>query len=127
MRDIPINRFARFAALAALAFFVGWQAIAAVADAPTSTTIAITAYNWGFTPATITVKAGQPVTLKLTSTAGVHGLQSDDLGIPQTAIQPGKYVTVTFTPKKPGTYQIYCSIPCGPGHKTQHLTIVVTS
>lgn len=96
-----------------------------LARAAADSAIDIKAANWKFTPDTITVAAGKPVTLRLTSEGGVHGLQSDELGIPKTAIYPGKFVEVTFTPKKAGTYQVHCAIPCGPGHKNQFLTIVV--
>lgn len=94
---------------------------------PTATVVSvvnIVASNWKFTPDTITVAAGRPVTLRLTSTSGVHGIQSDELGIPQTAISQDQFVRVTFTPKA-GTYVIHCSIQCGAGHRNMTLTIVV--
>jgi cytochrome c oxidase subunit 2 len=87
--------------------------------------IDIVAANWKFTPSTVTVPLGESTTFHLTSSGGVHGLKSDDLGIAQTAIQPGKFVDVTFTPKKAGTYKIPCSIFCGPGHPNMDLTVVV--
>ncbi len=87
--------------------------------------IDVVASNWKFTPATITVKVGEPTTLHLTSSEGVHGLQSDELGIPQTTIMPGKFVDVTFTPKKEGTYVVHCSVICGAGHADMKLTIKV--
>lgn len=83
--------------------------------------------NWKFTPAKITVPVGQPTTLRLASTSGVHGIQSDDLGIPLTTIANGKVVEVTFTPKKAGTYVLHCMIVCGPGHADMALTIVVAA
>jgi heme/copper-type cytochrome/quinol oxidase subunit 2 len=126
MRITSLRHYFGATAILAVTLVVGAPTAAAAADTSGATTLNLTAFNWGFKPDTITVKVGQPVTLRLTSTAGVHGLQSDDLGITQTVISPEKYVTVTFTPKKAGTYQVYCSVPCGPGHKTQHLTIVVT-
>ena len=89
-------------------------------------TIDIAVANWKFTPATITVPVGEPTTLRLTSTSGVHGIQSDDLGIPMTNIPNGKLVEVTFTPKKAGTYVLHCMIFCGPGHADMKLTVVVT-
>ena len=89
--------------------------------------IDLVASNWKFTPGTITVKAGEPVTLHVTSSEGVHGLQSDELGIKQTMVMPGKFVDVTFTPTKPGTYQVHCSIMCGAGHRDMVLTIKVES
>jgi cytochrome c oxidase subunit II len=107
-------------AVATIGFIMGASAPAA-AHPP----IDISAANWKFTPAVITVEAGQPVTLRLTAASGVHGIQSDELGIKKTAISPGKFVEVTFTPQKAGTYKIHCAIPCGPGHDEMVITIVV--
>lgn len=88
--------------------------------------IDIAVANWKFTPATITIPVGEPTTLRLTTTSGVHGIKSDDLGIPMTTIPNGKVVEVTFTPKKAGTYVLHCQIFCGPGHADMALTVVVT-
>jgi len=87
----------------------------------------ITASNWKFTPNTITLHVGETTQLRLTSTEGVHGIKSDDLGIPLTTILPGKFVTVAVTPKKAGTYVLHCEIMCGPGHAKMALTIVVVA
>jgi cytochrome c oxidase subunit 2 len=87
-------------------------------------TIDIAASNWKFTPSTITIKVGEPQVLRLTSSEGVHGLQSDDLGIPLTTIVPGKFVEVTATAKKPGTYVLHCAIMCGAGHPNMTLTVI---
>ena len=87
--------------------------------------IDIVASNWKFTPATITIEAGQEQTLRLTSSAGVHGIESDELGIKKTTITPNNFVEVTFTPKKAGTYKLYCAVICGPGHPDMLLTIAV--
>jgi len=103
------------------------MAAAAAPPPPTATVVSvvnIVASNWKFTPDTISVAAGRPVTLRLTSTSGVHGIQSDELGIPQTAISQDQFARVTFTPKA-GTYVIHCSIQCGSGHRNMALTIVV--
>ena len=88
-------------------------------------TIDVVASNWKFTPATITVHVGEPQTLRFTSAEGVHGVKSDELGIPQTTITPGGNTTVTFTAKKAGTYVVHCSIVCGSGHGDMKLTVVV--
>lgn len=82
--------------------------------------------NWKFTPNKITIPIGEPTTLRMTTTSGVHGIKSDDLGIPMTTIPNGKVIEVTFTPKKAGTYVLHCQIFCGPGHADMALTIVVT-
>src|SRR5471030_936124 len=100
----------RIAATCAVSVFVF---IAPVLAHPT---IDVAASNWKFTPATITVSAGEPTTLRLTSTSGTHGIASDDLGISSTIIQPGKFVEVSFTAKTAGTYAVHCSVFCGAGH-----------
>jgi len=98
--------------------------IASIASAHPS--IDVAASNWKFTPAKITVPVSEETTLRVTSTGGVHGLKSEELGIPDTVISPGKFVDVKFTPKKAGTYVVHCSVVCGPGHPDMALTIVVT-
>jgi cytochrome c oxidase subunit 2 len=82
--------------------------------------------NWKFTPDKITIPVGEPTTLRMTTTSGVHGIKSDDLGIPMTTIPNGKVIEVTFTPKKAGTYVLHCQIFCGPGHPNMTLTVIVT-
>lgn len=111
-----------------LAVAAALSCAAALVPIPASAhpTIDIAVANWKFTPNKITVPVGEPTTLRLTSTSGVHGIQSDDLGIKLTTIPNGKLVEVTFTPKKTGTYVLHCQIFCGPGHSDMTLTIVVT-
>ena len=103
---------------------------AAVSLIPATSTahpsIDVAVANWKFTPDKITIPVGEPTTLRLTTTSGVHGIKSDDLGIPMTTIPNGKVIEVTFTPKKAGTYVLHCQIFCGPGHADMALTIVVT-
>jgi cytochrome c oxidase subunit 2 len=95
--------------------------------APAHPSIDIVASNWKFTPSTITLHVGQTTQLRLTSSEGVHGIQSDALGIPLTTIVPGKFVTVDVTPKKAGTYVLPCAVLCGAGHANMKLTVVVES
>lgn len=85
----------------------------------------LVASNWKFSKTTITAHVGVPMTLHLSSSEGVHGIKSDDLGIPNTVLLPGKAVNVTFTPKKTGTYIVHCSVPCGPGHADMTFTVKV--
>lgn len=100
--------------------------IATVHAAFAHPTVDIVASNWKFTPSQITIPVNEPTTLRVISTSGVHGLQSDELGIAKTTITPGNYQLVTFTPTKPGTYVLHCAVVCGPGHADMTLTIVVT-
>jgi len=93
--------------------------------APAHPSIDVVASNWKFTPNTITLHTGETTTLRFTSSGGVHGVKSDELGIPLTTITPGNFVTVDVTPKKTGTYVLPCQIMCGAGHADMKLTVVV--
>jgi cytochrome c oxidase subunit 2 len=119
-----INRIGLGLAAAAVLSMSGVLSASAPASAHPSIDIAVA--NWKFTPGTITIPLGEPTTLRLTSTSGVHGIKSDDLGIPMTTIPNGKIVIVTFTPKKAGTYVLHCQIVCGPGHADMALKVVVS-
>src|SRR5271165_4206375 len=108
------------AGIAIIATFLGAPVLAAAANP----TIDIVASNWKFTPNTIQLHVGQATTLRLTSKEGVHGLQSDELGIPMTTITSGS-TSVTVTAKKAGKYVLHCAIMCGAGHANMTLTINV--
>lgn len=107
------------------AILLAFAAVLLPAPITAHPSIDIVASNWKFTPGTITVPVGEPTTLRLTSSEGVHGLKSAELGIPDTTIMPNKFVTVTFTPKKAGTYVVHCSVICGAGHPNMTLMIKV--
>lgn len=112
-----------FLSLIAAVVFVAANASLAGAHPP----IDIVASNWKFTPNEITVHVGETQVLRLTSSEGVHGIQSDELGIAQTTIMPNKIVEVSFTPKKAGTYVVHCSVVCGAGHADMALKINVVA
>jgi cytochrome c oxidase subunit 2 len=105
-------------------------AIAGIVGAPSTSVLAhpsidVVASNWKFTPSTIELHVGETTTLRLTSSEGVHGIESSELGIPQTTIEPGSFKTVTVTPKKAGKYVLHCSVMCGAGHANMTLTVSV--
>jgi heme/copper-type cytochrome/quinol oxidase subunit 2 len=81
------------------------------AAAAASTSVDIVASNRKFTPGAIQLHVGQVTALRVTSSDGVHGLQPDELGIPQATIAPGSVKTITITPKKAGStcYTVRCS------------------
>lgn len=87
---------------------------------PAADTIDIVADMSGFSPREIRVKAGQPVTIRLTSAdnqyhtdgGGKHQWAVDELGVNIIAPPLGSNY-VTFTPDKPGTYTFYCDLCCG--------------
>ena len=68
----------------------------------------------------IRLKAGEPVTVRLTSLdnshhtdwGGKHQWAVDELGVSIVAPPEGSNYA-TFTPNQPGTYTYYCDICCG--------------
>jgi cytochrome c oxidase subunit 2 len=104
--------------------------IAGFAGAPAALVLAhpsidVVASNWKFTPSAIELHVGETTTLRLTSSEGVHGIESSELGIPQTTIEPGSFKAITVTPKKAGKYVLHCSVMCGAGHANMTLTVNV--
>jgi plastocyanin len=96
-------------------------------------TISIQSSMAGFTPSTITVKAGDTVTLDWWTQdaavhlqGGVHTMISPDLGLAEQLPAESRR-TVTWTvPNKPGTYDVWCESCCGgKDSPTMHGKIVV--
>lgn len=83
--------------------------------------VTIKASNWKFDQAEYKVKKGQPVTLKLENTEGIHGLEVQKLGVKLD----NKNASKTFTPDKPGRYNIVCTIPCGSDHLKMKSILIV--
>ncbi len=102
----------------------GSAAFAATAPPADAT---IVASNFQFAPNTLTLHVNVPETVTFRSKEGVHGVASADLGIPQTVLPPGVNKTVTFTPKKIGTFVVHCTVPCGAGHATMLFTVTVVA
>lgn len=74
----------------------------------------------GFTPATITAKAGETLKLELWTTdaaphlqGGVHTLISDELGIHEELAAESRRTVELQMPATPGEYDIYCDTCCG--------------
>ncbi|GAC1317367.1 MAG: hypothetical protein NVSMB2_10990 [Chloroflexota bacterium] len=80
-----------------------------------------------FEPSTLTVKAGQPVTLTFSNT----GQTLHDWSLAQGAAQPvkiaaagGQSASGTFTIDRPGTYTFICSVP---GHEAAGMKGTLTA
>ena len=81
--------------------------------------VEISASKYEFKPRELKLKAGQPVTIVLTSTGGSHSFDVDALNLHSTEAGDGKTITYEFTPDKPGTYEFYCAHG---GHKERGMT-----
>jgi len=94
-----------------------WFAVAA------PNVVDISAKRFEFTPKEVHLRAGQPVTIRLSSTDRAHGLLIKDLGVDLDA-DADHPDSITITPKA-GTYNAICDHYCGAGHGNMKMTFVV--
>src|SRR5271167_170308 len=86
--------------------------------------IEISAKKYEFSPSQITLKKGEPVILRLTSTDRVHGFMSKPLKF-DTDIAVGKTTDVAVTPDTAGDFTIICDHYCGTGHGGMNMKVTV--
>ena len=86
--------------------------------------IEITAKKFDFTPNEITIKKGEPVILRLTSSDRAHGFLSKPLKI-DTDIAAGKTTDVSVTPDTAGDFTVICDHYCGTGHGNMKMKVSV--
>jgi cytochrome c oxidase subunit II len=98
-------------------------ALARAQSAP-ARVIEISAKRFEFAPKEITLKAGEPVTIRLTASDHAHGLLLKPLHIDLDAM-PGKPDEVTITPTETGRYSAICDDYCGSGHGGMKMTFIV--
>lgn len=79
------------------------------------------ASNYQFDKPEYTVKAGEKVTVSLQNKEGLHALEI--IGLNVKLDNNTKSAEVTFD--KPGTYEVHCVLPCGPGHAQMISKLVV--
>jgi uncharacterized cupredoxin-like copper-binding protein len=81
-----------------------------------ASTVSVSEKEFAITPADVTASPGK-ITFQIKNTGSVaHDITVDVNGTPQSSplVQPGKSETWSVTIDKPGTYDMYCSVP---GHK----------
>lgn len=91
-------------------------------DGPRVVDVTIT--DWSFSPATIIVKQGEAVQLRLVGDQGIHSLLVADLGL-NIRVEPDSVTSVNIPTDTAGTFEGRCGVPCGPGHRDMKFTIVV--
>jgi cytochrome c oxidase subunit 2 len=86
--------------------------------------ITITAKKFEFTPSEITLKKGEPVILRLSSSDRVHGFMSKPLKI-DTDIPSDTTKDVAVTPDAAGNFTVICDHYCGTGHGNMKMKVAV--
>jgi len=77
--------------------------------------IVVSAKEYSFTPATMTIKAGEKVKLTFQNNGKMqHDWVLEDMDINTNLVNPRGEETVEFTINEPGEYAFYCSVP---GHR----------
>ena len=74
------------------------------------------AFQYGFDPDPLVVRAGERVRLQVKSRDVSHGAMIPEVGfstdMPTDRRKPAEFVA----PAAPGEYPVFCSVFCGPGH-----------
>jgi cytochrome c oxidase subunit II len=86
--------------------------------------IQITAKKFEFSPSEITLKKGEPVILRLSSSDRVHGFMSKPLKI-DTDIPSDTSKDVAITPDTAGDFTVICDHYCGTGHGNMKMKVTV--
>jgi cytochrome c oxidase subunit 2 len=84
-------------------------------------TLKFVASNFQFDKPEYTVKAGEKVTVSFTNKEGMHAMEI--VGLDVKLDNNTKSAEVTFA--KPGTYDVHCILPCGPGHAQMASKLIV--
>lgn len=72
---------------------------------------------------TLYVPAGRPVKLIMTSRDVIHSFFVPDFRVKQDVL-PGRYTTLWFAARQPGSYPVLCTQYCGTGHSTMRAEVV---
>lgn len=76
---------------------------------------AISAKEYAFTPATITVNKGDNVKITFTNNGTFsHNLTLTELGVKTNTIAPGESATLEFSAAQAGSFEFHCSVD---GHR----------
>ncbi len=81
----------------------------------THQTVEMKASRYEFSPASLRVKAGTLLTLKIRSTEGTHGFRLGDFGVDERLEENEEKMIDVYFPKA-GEFSFRCSHFCGWGH-----------
>jgi cytochrome c oxidase subunit 2 len=91
---------------------------------PQTREFTITAAQWSFTPAVITVKEGDRVKFTITSVDVTHGFSIPEFNV-NVQLVPNQSKTVEFVADKKGAYSFFCTVFCGAGHADMRGQLIV--
>jgi cytochrome c oxidase subunit 2 len=78
--------------------------------------VAYDAFQYGFDPDPLVVRAGERVRLLVKSRDVTHGAMIPEVDF-STTMPPGNRKEAEFNaPAQPGEYPVFCSVFCGPDH-----------
>jgi cytochrome c oxidase subunit II len=86
--------------------------------------VRITAKRFEYSPASISLKKGEPVVLELVSLDRVHGFNAPDFKL-RSDVKPNEITRLEFTPDRAGTFEFHCDVFCGSGHEDMSGEFVV--
>lgn len=107
---------ARRIAILAAALVAGCVKAPPRAAAPIGRVVHLDAKRFEFTPATVTLTVGEPVTLELASLDLTHGFFVPALDL-HAEIPANGTIQIPFTPQKTGSFPFHCDRFCGSGHE----------
>lgn len=80
--------------------------------------------KFDFDPNVIEVKQGDVIQLTLTSKDVEHGFKIDAYNL-DVKVKGGETKTVTIQADQTGTFEFYCNVPCGSGHRDMNGKLIV--
>lgn len=114
-------------------FWVGWKGFQYMRTAPPDAMVVKVSarqWSWTFTYANgkkstvLTVPAGRPVKLLITSEDVLHSLFIPAYRIKEDAV-PGRETHLWFLPDTPGSFDLFCTEYCGVGHANMLTKVAV--
>ena len=87
--------------------------------------IHITAFNFGFEQENVELHKGDHVRVILTSRDGTHGFALPAFNVFSAPFSPGEEQVVDFIATESGTFEYFCNVPCGSGHRSMRSQLVI--
>ncbi len=113
-----------FLALTFISLSLTAAALRLVAQESQPRVVTISAKRFEFTPNQITLKRGEPVTLRVSAEDRDHGFYQKELKL-DLDLTPAHASEVTITPETTGRFVAICDHFCGSGHGNMKMVITV--